>query len=119
MGLEQPGFYSKEDLRSENRELALKLFFRELKALTIPIRGMSGCMVMIRTPEERLNDLLVRWGVREEEIGTRLSLAISFPEGVVRNQWFYGPDGKAFSLKHDGKPAVKKAVKKPSKKKSR
>jgi len=110
--IKQTGFYSKDDLRSENRELALKMFFRELKALSFPSHGMSGCAVEYKTLDERLRDLISRWGLAEEEIGTRVSLAIEFPPGVVRNQWFYGLDGRPYSMKHNGIPPKKPAIKK-------
>lgn len=116
MGLEQPGFYSKDDLRSENRELALKMFFRELKTISFPVRGLSGCMGYLKPIDEQLRELISRWKITEEEIGSRLSLAISFPEGVVRNQWFYNENGTPFSLKHDGTPPKNPVVKKKSKK---
>ncbi len=95
MELKQPGFYDKSDLRSENRELALKMVFRELRALAI----------------KQVNFVLDKYKVREEEIGTRLSVAISFPEGVVRNQWFYDDKGNPYHKKHDGKESKKKARK--------
>lgn len=85
--LEQIGFYGKEDFRSENRELALKMVFREIRNLDI----------------KSVDAILDNWKVREEEIGTRLSVAISFPAGVVRNQWFYNEQGNPYSKKHDGK----------------
>ncbi len=96
MKIEQPGFFDKGDLRSENRELAFKMVFRELRAL--------------RT--KAVDDVLNKYKVSEEEIGTRLSVAISFPVGVVRNQWFYDDKGQPYSLKHDGKESKKKAKKK-------
>jgi len=100
---EQSGFYDKGDLRSENRELAFKLFFRELNSLTETLSEHSACAVL---------DLLNRWKVREEEIGTRLSIAISFPAGLVRNQWFYDDQGNSYAKKHDGLPEKVKAKKK-------
>lgn len=104
MKYEQPGFYSKEDLRSENRELALKMFFRELVILN----------------DEKVNDLINKWKMQIEEIGTRSSVAIFFPDGVIRNQWFYDEKGNPYSKKHDGLPeVVKKSINKLVKKKTK
>lgn len=99
MKYEQTGFYDKSDMRAENRELALKLVFRELRALRA----------------KPVDNILDKWKVREEEIGTRLSVAISFPAGLVRNQWFYDEKGRPYPKKHDGveRPA-KKNLKKHS-----
>ncbi len=94
--MEQPGFYDKGDLRSQNRELALKMVFRELSGLSL----------------SAVHSILDKWKVREEEIGSTLSLSISFPAGVVRNQWFYDEQGRPFSKKHDGKDLKKKGKKK-------
>lgn len=115
--MEQVGFYDKKDLRSENRELALKMFFRELKELARPKYPMSG-VGPTKALWEELRDLIIKWKVSEEEVGTSLSLAISFPDGVTRNQYFYREDGTPYVLKHNGLPG--KAVgKKTSHKKSK
>lgn len=117
MSLEQPGFYSKEDLRSENRELALKMVFREIREAILWERTPRSCSYS-QPFSKTVQDILDKWKVREEEIGTRLSVAISFPDGVVRNQWFYDANGSPYSKKHDGKPEkvvslVKKSKAKP------
>lgn len=115
----QPGFYEKTDLRSENRELAFKLFFRELQEIAQEPYPCSSSFTP-KTPRELLRDLIKRWGMREEEIGTRLSLAITFPDGLMRNQWFYDEKGNPYSLKHDGLPPKKpksKSKPKPKRKK--
>lgn len=67
------GVFGREDKRSENRELAFKIIFRELRALKNP----------------KVDALLKRWDVQEVEIGTSLSVGINFPKGLKRNQWFY------------------------------
>ena len=111
--INQTLFLDKKDLRSENRELAFKIFFRELREMIkYKFHGMS-CNFVEKPLNERIDDLLKRWGIAEEEIGTSLSLVITFPAGVVRNQWFYGQNGAPYALKHDGKPVVaKKTIKK-------
>ena len=97
MKIEQPGFYDRSDLRFENRELAFKMIFRELRSIGL----------------KQVDSILDRWKVQEEEIGSRLSVATSFPVGVVRNQWFYDEQGNPYSLKHDGRDEqVKKKPKK-------
>ena len=67
------GVFGPNDKRSENRELAFKMVFRELVSLD----------------DKRVNAILKRWNVREVEIGTSLSIGIKFPKGLKRNQWFY------------------------------
>ena len=79
------GVYEKGDLRSENRELAFKLFFRELHVLALDEQSV---------PNDKIQRLLDRWNIKETELGTRSSINIDFPKGLKRNQWFY-EDGEA------------------------
>jgi hypothetical protein len=71
------------------------MFFRELNNVLIPRHCVSSCFTPLPI-EDQIRNLIKRWGIGEEEIGTRLSLAITFPTDVVRHQWFYDEKGNPY-----------------------
>ena len=64
---------SKEDARDANKDLAIKMAFRELRKLN----------------NKQVNEIFKRWQIKEVERGNTLSLAIDFADDVERFQWFY------------------------------
>lgn len=96
----EPLFLGKNDIRKENRELAFKMVFREIKneCLSEKMRFGQSCSMYATTPlSDRILGILKRWNVAEQEIGGTLSLAITFPDDVARNQYFLDKDGKVFT----------------------